>query len=299
MKINFTDKNSADKIFTYFSWGCSLILIGTICLIIGFLIFKGYRTLNLNLIFSATNPLDAILLKKPVFDGLFPAIIGTLLLIVLSISFAVPTGLATGIFLAEYCPPQIKWFFSLLFDILAGIPSIVIGLFGFSLTIFLHHYLYSRLFPCLLISALSLAFLVLPYIIRTTQVALETLPLHLRLTAPGLGATKLQNIFHVLLPSSMGSILNGIILAIGRCAEDTAVIMLTGAVAVAGIPKSVFSNFEALPFYIYYISSEYADNSELIKGYGACLSLLFICLNLFIIAHFIKNRLSKRILYRL
>ena len=299
MKTNFTDKDLTDKIFKSFSWVCSIILVGAILIIIGFLIIKGYRSLNLNLLFSDTNPLDALLLKKPVFDGLFPAIIGTLLLIILSISFAVPLGLATGIFLAEYCPPQIKWFFSLLFDILAGTPSIVIGLFGFSLTIFLHHYFYSRIFPCLLISALSLAFLVLPYIIRTTQVALETLPLQTRLTAPGLGATKLQNIFYVLLPSSMGSILNGIILAIGRCAEDTAVIMLTGAVAVAGIPKSVFSNFEALPFYIYYISSQYADQAELMKGYGACLILLFICTNLFILARFIKNKLSKRTLYRL
>ena len=188
----------ADKIFKYFSWACSLILVGAIFIIISFLIIKGFRALNLNLIFSDTNPLDAILLKKPVFDGLLPAIIGTLLLIILSISFAVPLGLATGIFLAEYCPVKIKGFFSLLFDILAGIPSIVVGLFGFSLTLFLHHYFYSKLFPCLLISALSLAFLVLPYIIRTTQVTLETLPLQTRLTAISLEATKLQNNFYVL-----------------------------------------------------------------------------------------------------
>ncbi|MCK5098648.1 MAG: phosphate ABC transporter permease, partial [Desulfobacteraceae bacterium] len=149
-----------DKVFKCFSWGCSLMLVGAVFIVIGFLILRGFSALNLELIFSDTNPLNAILLKAPVFDGLFPAIIGTLALIALSISFAVPIGLATGIFLAEYCPLEIKWFFSLLFDILAGIPSIVVGLFGFALTIFLHHYFYSRLFPCLLISALSLAFLV-------------------------------------------------------------------------------------------------------------------------------------------
>ena len=289
----------SDKIFKCFSWGSSLVLVGAVFLVIGFLILRGFSALNIDLIFSDTDPLNAILLKAPVFDGLFPAIIGTLFLIVLSISFAIPIGLATGIFLAEYCPLEIKWFFSLLFDVLSGIPSIVVGLFGFSVTIFLHHYFNSNLFPCLLISALSLSFLVLPYIIRTTQVELETLPSQIRLTALSLGATKLQNITHVLLPSSMGGILNGIVLAIGRCAEDTAVIMLTGAVAVAGIPKSVFSNFEALPFYIYYISSQYSDNSELIKGYGACLILLLICISLFIIAHWIKTRLSKKILYNL
>lgn len=294
MKPEFTD-----KIFKWFSWVCSFILAGVVFIVISFLFIKGFYSLNLKLIFADTNPIDAILLKVQVFNGLFPAIIGTMLLIILSISFAVPLGLATGIFLAEYCPGKIKGFFSLLFDILAGIPSIVVGLFGFSLTIFLHQFFFDKLFPCLLISALSLAFLVLPYIIRTTQVAIETLPLHTRLTALSLGATKLQNIFYVLLPSSMSGILSGIILSIGRCAEDTAVIMLTGAVAVAGIPKSVFSNFEALPFYIYYISSQYADQSELMKGYGACLILLFICISLFLTAHLIKNRLSKKMLYKL
>lgn len=288
----------SDKLFKYFSAGCSILLVGAVLTIIGFLIAKGYNALNLQLIFADTRPFDAIFLKRQVFDGLFPAIVGTVFLIILSMLFAIPLGLATGIFLAEYCPLKIKGFFSLIFDILSGIPSIVVGFFGFCVTIFLHHYFYSQLFPCLLISALSLAFLILPYIIRTTQISLESLPLSVRLTAPGLGATKLQNIFYVLLPSSLSGILSGIILSIGRCAEDTAVIMLTGAVATAGIPNSVFSSFEALPFYIYYISSQYSDNSELMKGYGACLILLFICITLFVLAHWIKKILSQKILYR-
>ena len=272
--------------------------MGAVFTIIGFLIIKGYKSITMHLIFSDIRPLDAILLKKQVFDGLFPAIAGTLFLIALSILFAVPMGLATGIFLAEYCPLKMKWLFNILFDILAGIPSIVVGLFGFSITIFLHHYFFAELFPCLLISALSLAFLVLPYIIRTTQISLETLPFSVRVTAPVLGATKLQNILFVLLPASLSGIISGVILSIGRCAEDTAVIMITGAVATAGVPGSVFSGFEALPFYIYYISSQYTDNLELMKGYGACLILLFICINLFVIAHFIKRKLSNKILYK-
>ncbi len=288
----------SDKILIFFSWCCTIILLGAISAVIGFLIIKGYKSINMNLIFADTPPLAAILLKKQVFDGLFPAIAGTLSLIVLSIVFAVPVGLATGIFLAEYCPLKIKWLFNIIFDILAGIPSIVVGLFGLSIIIFLHHYFSARIFPCLLISALCLAFLVLPYIIRTTQISLEAIPLSTRLTAPVLGATKMQNIFFVLLPASFSGIVSGIILSIGRCAEDTAVIMLTGAVATAGIPKSIFSGFEALPFYIYYISSQYTDDMELMKGYGACLILLFICISLFILAHFIKRKLSEKILYK-
>jgi phosphate transport system permease protein len=145
---------------------------------------------------------------------------------------------------------------------------------------------------------LSLSFLVLPYIIRTTQISLESLPLQVRVTAPCLGATKLENIFYVLLPSSMSGIISGIVLAIGRCAEDTAVIMLTGAVATAGIPKSVFSSFEALPFYIYYMASEYSGPSQLMKGYGAALILLIICAGLFAFSYWIKNRLFTKTGYR-
>jgi phosphate transport system permease protein len=290
--------DSLDVLFKGFAWAAVLFLMGIMGLIIGFLMFKGIGAVDFSLIFGNTPVLEAIMLKRQVFDGLFPAMAGTLCLVLVSIFFALPLGVGSGIFLAEYCPLGIKGILNLVFDILAGIPSIVVGLFGFMITIFLHQAFDGNIYPCLFISALSLAFLVLPYLIRTTQISLETLPPSVRLTAPGLGATKLQNIVHVLIPASMSGILSGIILAIGRCAEDTAVIMLTGAVAQAGIPKSLFSGYEALPFYIYYISSQYTDDSELAKGYGACLILLVICLGLFILAHGIKTLISKHIRYR-
>ena len=290
--------STQDKLLVCFSWISALLLTAGLTVVIGFLIVKGFPSLNTHLIFAGTSVQDAILLKRPVFGGLFPAMVGTFFLVLLSVGIALPLGLATGIWLAEYAPPALKGIFSVIIDILAGIPSIVVGLFGFSITIFLHHYYDDRIFPCLLISALSLAFLVLPYIIKTTQGAIENLPLHIRLTAPSLGASKLENIFYVLLPSALSDIVSGIVLAIGRCAEDTAVIMLTGVVATAGVPKSVFASFEALPFYIYYIASEYADHSELINGYGAALILLSICTGLFVLAHIIKYWIDQKTRFR-
>ena len=140
-----------------------------------------------------------------------------------------------------------KKLFGSLFDILAGIPSIVIGLFGFSLSIFLHKHFSDRFGPCLLISALSLAVLVIPYIVRSTQMSLEELSSDIRKTALALGATRLQNIAYVLIPNALSGISSGVFLAIGRCAEDTAVILLTGVVATAGVPSSLLSQYEALP----------------------------------------------------
>ena len=288
-----------EKVVTGFSWICGIVLLGTVFCIVGYLLIKGLGAINVTLIFGETDPMDALLFRKQVFDGLFPAIIGTFSLVALSVSFAIPVGLAAGIYMAEYCRGDVKKVFSLFFDVLAGIPSIVVGLFGFSVAIFLHNYFSERIYPCLVISALSLAFLVLPYLIRTTQVSLEGLSEDIRRTAPALGATKLQNIFYVLIPRSLSGIASGVILSIGRCAEDTAVIMLTGVVVTAGIPKSVFSNYEALPFYIYYISSQYSDTQELLSGYGAAIILIAICGLLFLLAFFIKHRLTYQALYRL
>ncbi len=288
-----------ERVVIWFSWTSGLVLLATALSIVGYLIYKGYPSLGLSLIFGDVPPFKAILLQQRVFDGLFPAVVGTLLLVLLSVVWAVPIGVATGVYLAEYASNRWKRVLNLLFDILAGIPSIVVGLFGFSVAIFLHRHFSGKIQPCLLISSLVLAFLVLPYIIRTTQVALEGLSPEVRLTALALGATKLQNILHVLVPKSLSVIVSGIILAIGRCAEDTAVIMLTGVVATAGVPKSILSSYEALPFFIYYISSQYTSPDELLKGYGASLILLALCVALFAAALFIRRQLTYFTLYRL
>lgn len=286
-----------NHLLSVFSWACVLILLSAFLSIIGFLLLNGYKTFQTSLIFGDTGIVDALLLKKPVFDGLFPAIAGTVMLVIISVAIALPLGLASGIYLAEYSKGKSKQIFSFLFDVLSGVPSIVTGLFGFSVAVFLHHYFLDKIFPCLLISALSLAFLVLPYIIRTTQTALEEIPMTVRNTALCLGATRLQNILFVLVPSSFSGILSGIILAIGRCAEDTAVIMLTGVVAMAGVPNSLFSSYEALPFYIYYMSSQYASQEELGKAYGAAVILVFICMVLFTLSLIIKKRIEKHVLF--
>jgi phosphate transport system permease protein len=274
-------------------------LITAVGVVIGFLVIKGAPALNLKLIFGDTAPLDALLLRRAVFDGLFPAIIGTLLLVLLAILMAAPIGILTGIYMAEYASLSVKKRFGFFFDVLAGLPSIVVGLFGLAIVIFLHKYISARVYPCLFLSAMTLAFLVLPYLIRSTQGALEALPNTIRRTAPALGASRVQNLFLILLPRARDGILNGVILSIGRCAEDTAVIMLTGAVAMAGVPRSVFENYEALPFYIYYISSQYADQQELLSGYAAAIILLCLCGLLFISALYVNHSFRRGAMYRL
>jgi len=286
-----------EKAVTVWAWLSGAVLTASVAILVGYLLIKGTGTLSPALFFGETAPLDALLLRRQVFEGIFPATVGTLTLVGLSVGMAVPVGIAAGIYMAEFASLRIKSICDLVFDILAGIPSILVGLFGFSAAVFLHQRLSDRIAPCLLISALSLAFLVLPYLIRTTQTALENLPRHIRMTAPALGASKLQTVFFVLLPQSLSGIVSGIILAIGRCAEDTAVIMLTGVVATAGLPTSLLSGYEALPFFIYTVSAQYADQAELMRGYGAAIILLMICALLFALTALIRHRLSDHLLY--
>jgi phosphate transport system permease protein len=288
----------AEKTVVLLSWTMTLILCAAVIFFVGYLLLKGFPSLGTNLIFGQVKPIQALLGRVRVFDGIFAALVGTLYLVISSTALAVPIGVCSGIYLAEYAGPATKKIFGFFFDILAGIPSIVIGLFGFSIALFLHNQFSDRLGPCLLISAMSLALLVLPYIIRSTQVSLQNLPANIRKTAPALGATKIQNIEYVLVPRALSGIVSGIILSIGRCAEDTAVIMLTGVVATAGVPFSPLAQYEALPFYIYYISSQYTDQAELVRGYGACLILLGTCAILFMLAYYVKRSLTYRVLYR-
>lgn len=233
------------------SVGCALAVLLGGGAVVGFVAWRGAGTLGPSLLFGSANPWDAVSGKVAVFDGLWPAAVGTISVVLLAVGFAVPLGLSAGVYLAEFARGRTKQILSIAFDILAGIPSIVIGLFGFSLSLTLHRLVSPKIGPCLMISGFCLGVLVLPYLIRSVQSALEALPLSLRLTGLSLGANRLQNLRFVLLPNSLKAIATGMILAIGRCAEDTAVILLTGAVALAGVPRSLLENFEALPFYIY------------------------------------------------
>ncbi|MBN4052841.1 ABC transporter permease subunit, partial [bacterium AH-315-K15] len=169
---------------TVLSWLATILLLTSLFFLVAYLVYKGGSSLQLTLIFGDTAPLDALMLKRQVFDGLLPAIGGTLLLIIGSMIIAIPVGVAGGIYMAEYCNSKIKPLYNLAFDVLAGVPSIIIGLAGLLLTIFLNRNFQGQIATCLLISCFSLALLVLPYLIRTTQTALETIDPVIRKTAP-------------------------------------------------------------------------------------------------------------------
>ena len=278
------------KVASWFSTGMVLLVLALLLL---FLFFQSMPGWSVSLFFGDTPVRDALLGHIPVFDGVWPACIGTLALVLLSMAMAIPVGVAAGIYLAEYTHGRCREWLAFCVDVLAGMPSILVGLFGFALILFLRKTIAPGANTGLLLSALCLAVLVLPYLISTTRLAITGLPIQLRLTGISLGLSHHKIIRHILLPAALRGIFSGIILAIGRAAEDTAVILLTGAVANAGTPSSLTGKYEALPFYIYYLAAEHQSQEELAQTFAAAVVLLCLTGFMFGCARWLRKRLEQ------
>ena len=256
------------------SWIATLGVFLVVGLLLSYLLAQGLPTIGKELFFGDAPAWEAIFGQVRVWDALWPACVGTLFLVLLATLLAVPLGISSGIYLACFAPKSFKRILSLLVELLAGTPSIVMGLFGFAFILFLRNTFFPDANTSLLLAAACLALLILPYLIFTTQAALESLSDEYRLIGPSLGFSQIQTVFHVLLPAAGRGILSGVVLSIGRAAEDTAVIMLTGVIANAGLPQGLFGKFEALPFRIFYLAAEYQTPAELDSAYGTALVLL-------------------------
>jgi phosphate transport system permease protein len=284
----------SDWIIGMFCRLCTGATAAATLLLVGFLIVRGIGTLHTRLFFGETPWVQAVTGRQPIFEGIWPALCGTVLLVLLSAAVSIPIGTASGIYLSEYASRRTRSLLGFAVDVLAGTPSIVMGLFGFTLVLFLRRTLFPDARTGLSVAALCIALLILPYVIRTTQAALQAIPHSVRMIGPSLGFTRWQNVRHILVPSASRGILSGSILAIGRAAEDTAVILLTGAVARAGLPGSLWDKFEALPFHIYYLAAEHRTSLELDQAFGTSLVLLCLTGTLFMTASFIRRRLERR-----
>lgn len=277
-------------------WGrlAAFTVLGVYALLVGFLLKEGWQTLGLRLFFDDTPPFDAIFHGALVWEGIWPAFVGSMSLLILTIAMAVVPGVGCGIYLARGADSRFKKVFSIAIDLVAGVPSIVMGLFGFVMIILLKHTVWPGANTCLALSAFCLALLVLPSLVVTTRNALESLPFSLEETGTALGMNDFQILRYILLPAASSGIIGGVILAVGRAVEDTAVIMLTGAVVNAGLPGGLAAKYEALPFLIYYTSAEYSCREELLRGFGTAIVLFAISSVTLLVASHVERIAQKR-----
>ena len=261
----------------------AFIVVGILSTIVGYVFINGIGAINMEFFFGDSNPINVILGFERSFDGIWNSIIGTLALVVLSILLSIPFGVLGAIYLHEYASDN-KLTQAIRFssDSLAGLPSIVFGIFGYALAI-------KTVGPSLLIGGLTLSFMVLPIIMRATEEGLKSVAPGLREGSLALGATKWQTITKVVIPSALPQMITGIILAMGRSAEETAAIMFTAATAFSfGI--GLFNRVETLSFSLYVLATEYSTTEELKMAYGIALVLIAIMFVLFTIANVVKNR---------
>lgn len=224
--------------------------------------------------------------------GIYPQIVGSLLLVLGSTILGTPIGVLSAIYLTEYAPPNIVTktirFFT---ETLAGIPSIVIGLFGMELLV------YQLGFQTSLISgAVALSLMTLPFVIRASEESIKVVPQEYREASLAMGASKWETIIKVIIPAALPGIITGILLGMGRAIGETAVLILTtGGGMTRRVPSRLTSPVGSLPIYIYLIARETVHQELLNRGSSASLILLIIFMTISVLALLIRNYYMRKL----
>jgi len=262
----------------------ALISVAALFIVVGYVYREGIGVISLDFLLGYPYRLE--------YGGIFPQIVGTIYLAVVCLLFAVPLGVASAIYLSEYAPDNIitgtvRFFV----ECLAGIPSIVIGLFGL---IFLVHYL--GLGISLLSGGLSLGFMILPWTIRASEEAIKAVPASYREASLALGASKWQTIRSLVLKSAYPGIITGILLGCGKAMGETAVVLFTAGSGLEWfLPMAITDPVGSLPVYIFILATQAHTIEGISRGFGASLVLLTIFFLVTVTALYLRNRYLRRL----
>jgi phosphate transport system permease protein len=283
-----SSRKTKEKIAFLFVWLTGFVAVAVVLWIIGYVLLRGVRVIDLA--FLTTRPQGGVSGK----GGMSTTIVTTLYLVLFTTAIATPLGVGAAIYLVEYAAetsrehPWIKKLVSLArsgVEILAGVPSIIFGLFGFALFVSTLKFNFS-----LLSAGLSGACLILPVIIRTSEEALLTVPRVYREASLGLGATKWQTISQVVLPAALPGIITGVVLSVGRIVAETAIFWVTLGGSYH-LPENLNSAGRSMALHVYILATE-TRAFDKAMGTSAILILVIIIINLLI--NFTSRRLSAK-----
>lgn len=265
------------------------VITYAIVLVIGFILFdilhKGLPVINAGFLLEPPRQSGAA-------GGIFPAIVGTFYLVIGTLIIALPLGIATAVYLTEYAEQgRFTGLVRMAILTLAGVPSIVFGLFGLGLFV-----IFCQFGASILSGSLTLACMVLPTIIVASEEALRAVPQSLREGSLALGATKWQTIWKNVLPYAISGMLTGSILGIGRAAGETAPILLTAAAFyLPKLPTSIFDQVMALPYHLYILATQHPAAHKVIPmQYGTSLVLLTLVLGFSLSAILLRAYFRKK-----
>jgi len=260
-------------------WLMTIITLAVLFFIIIFILVKGLKVINYDFLFSLP-------LHMGKAGGIVSTIIGTIYLTALAILVATPLGVGSAIYLTEYTKENI---FTKIIrfgaDCLAGIPSIIFGLFGFILFVIKFGMGWS-----ILSGGLTLAFMILPTIIRTSEEAIKAVPISYREVSTALGGSKWQTVSKVVLPNALPGILTGVILSIGRCIAETACVIFTAGSSLR-LPTSLFDSARTMAVHFYILTRE---GISMERAYGTAVILIISIIFVNFIAYWIMYRFIRR-----
>ena len=261
----------------------TVLVVIPVVIILLIIVAKGASAINFS--FLLTMPRDGM-----TAGGILPAILGTLYLVFGAILFAVPLGVMAAIYLVEYASDnRLSRLVKLAIVNLAGVPSVVYGLFGLGVFV-----TFLGFGASILSGSLTLGIMILPVIITSSREALESVPQTFRIVSLSLGASRWQTIRHSVLPHALPGILTGTILGLGRAAGETAPILFTvAAFYLPRLPQSIFDQTMALPYHLYVISTQVPGIAENVR-YGTALVLLVLVLLLNLAAILFRSRFRRK-----
>lgn len=260
-------------------WSMTVVTVAVLVFIIAFVLKKGLPAVNWG--FLVENPVD---MGKG--GGIFSTIIGTVVLTAGAILVATPLGVGTAIFLTEYTwEGPVTRIIRFGAECLAGIPSIIFGLFGFILFVTKLKFGWS-----ILSGSLTLAFMILPTIIRTSEEAIKSVPPGFRTVSFSLGSTKWQMVTRVVLPSALPGIVTGIVLSVGRSIGETAAVIFTAGSALR-IPTSLFSSSRTMSVHFYILARE---GISMTNAYGTAAVLIIAILGVNILTYYLMHRFIRK-----
>lgn len=267
---------STQRLALVFIWGAGAVALAILLVIIGYLFVRGLPEIGWS--FLTTPPQGGLSGE----GGVSTVIAATLYLVAVTMAILIPLGVGAAIYLAEYAPSnRLTGAIRYGTEVLAGVPSIVFGLFGFVLFVTALHFRFS-----ILSGALTLACLLLPTLIRTSEEALRSVPRSHREAALALGATKWQTVWRVLLPAALPGIITGIILCIGRAVGETACLYVTMG-GSASMPDSLLSSGRTLSMHLFYLAM---DTNAIEKAMATGVVLVMVI----VITNAATNWLSQR-----
>jgi phosphate transport system permease protein len=282
MKSKRRNQSIAFWVLRVFSFSVVVILF----VILGDLVLKGASSISWE--FLSESPRNGM-----EEGGIFPAIMGTFYLVGGSMLVAFPIGIMAGIYMNEYARAGLlKRFIQVMTNNLAGVPSIVFGLFGMSLFVNGLGFKVS-----LLSGSLTLGLMVLPVVIRTTEEALKAIDDSFRIGSRAVGASRWQTTWRVVLPMAFPNIITGLILSIGRVSGETAPILFTAVVYFTDkLPQSIFDQVMALPYHLFELTHNGTDRDKALPlAYGTALVLVLIVLLVNLLANFLRSWFGKKV----